>query len=75
MWVSFSENEQGMGILVDTFNEISRGKTYGEEWKMAVVCPICKNRGDVREPSNYTGVSLVRAVGKILFPPVFWPLY
>jgi hypothetical protein len=37
-----NENEQGMGILVDVFNRISRGKAYGEEWKMAVVCPIYK---------------------------------
>jgi len=69
MWKRFSENEQGMGILVDTFNKISRGKAYGEELKMAVACPIYKNKGSVREPNNYTGVSLLRAVGKIPPPP------
>ena len=56
MWKGLSENEQGMGVLVDAFNKIWRGKAYGEEWKMAVVCPICKNKGKAREPTNYTGV-------------------
>jgi hypothetical protein len=52
--------------------EYREGKAHGEEWKMAVVCPIYKNNGNVREPSNYIGVSLLRAVG--VFSPVFWPL-
>jgi hypothetical protein len=73
MWKSFNENEEGMGILVDIFSRISRGKAHGEEWKLAVVCPIYKNKGNVREPSNYIGVSLLRAVG-VFFSPVFWPL-
>jgi hypothetical protein len=66
MWKRFNGNEQGTGILVDVFSRISRGKAYGEEWKTAVVCPIYKNKGKLREASNYTGVSLLRAVR---FPP------
>jgi hypothetical protein len=73
MWKSFNENEQVMGILVDIFIRISTGKAYGEEWKMAVVCPIYKNEVKVRGPSNYFAVSSLRAVG-IFFPPVCRPL-
>jgi hypothetical protein len=72
MWKSFNENEQGVGILVAIFNRISRGKAYGEEWKIAVVCPIYKNKGKVREPNNYVAVSLLRAVG--FFPPQYFGL-
>jgi len=53
------------------FNKISREKVYCKESKMAVVCPIYKNKGKAREPSNYTAVSLLRAVGKFFFPQYF----
>jgi len=40
-------------------------KSYPEEWKMAIVCPICKTEGKIRENNYYRGVSLLPVAEKM----------
>jgi hypothetical protein len=48
LWEQISKNEKGMGILMDMFNNRMKGKACPKEWKMAVVCPMYKNKGKVK---------------------------
>lgn len=52
------------------YNKILGGKAYVKEWKMAVVCPVCKSKGKVRE--YCTEVPLLPAMGTVF--PVLWPV-
>jgi hypothetical protein len=52
-------------ILVRLFNKVKEGKDFPTYWKIAIVCPIFKGKGKIREPGNYRGIALLSALGKI----------
>ena len=41
-------------------------RRFPQQWKIATVIPLFKQRGDSESPSNYRPVSLLPAVGKIM---------
>ena len=52
-------------ILCKLFNNILDTGNFPEIWVKSVIVPVYK-KGDVDEPSNYRGISLVSHVGKFL---------
>jgi hypothetical protein len=47
------------------FNKIKNGKQFPLEWKMAIIHPIYKGKGNREKPGNYRGISLLSVCGKI----------
>jgi hypothetical protein len=64
-WKALCNGEQGIGMLTNMFNKIKNGKQFPFEWKMAIIHPIYKGRGNRGEPGNYRGISLLLVCGKI----------
>ena len=56
--------EKVVDILVEKFNEISKGGEVPEGWKVGQVVPVYK-KGDVDEVKNYRGVTLMDVDYKI----------
>ena len=52
--------------LTYIFNLSLNTLTFPDSWKSAVICPLFKNRGSRKDPSNYRPVSLLSAVGKTM---------
>jgi hypothetical protein len=44
---------------------ISSKRAFPKEWKTAQIQPICKGKGNQRQPGDYRGISLLPALGKI----------
>jgi hypothetical protein len=57
-WKVFCNGEQGIGILTNMFNK-SNGKQFPLQWKMAIIHPIYKGKGNREKPGNYGGISLL----------------
>ena len=51
-------------ILGKLFNNIINTGIYPELWIQSIIIPVFK-KGDVNEPKNYRGISLVSHVGKL----------
>jgi hypothetical protein len=51
-------------ILGKLFNNIINTGIYPELWVQSIIIPVFK-KGDVNEPKNYRGISLVSHVGKL----------
>jgi hypothetical protein len=51
-------------ILTKLFNMISSKRDFPKEWKTAQIQPICKGKGNQREPGDYRGISLLPYLGK-----------
>lgn len=52
-------------VLYQVFNKILDSGTYPPEWSVAMIHPIYKNKGDVRDPASYRGISLLPTLGKL----------
>lgn len=52
-------------ILTAFFNSLYNGSCYPELWKTAIIVPIHK-KGDLNNPTNYRGISLLPGLGKII---------
>ena len=38
---------------------------FPDEWKVAIVTPVFKQRGKADDPTNYRPISLLPAIGKV----------
>jgi len=56
---------QLMPIMLKLFNKILEQEQYPDAWKTGIIVPIYK-RGERNDPSNYRGITLRPAIGKIL---------
>jgi hypothetical protein len=56
------------------FNKVRNGKEFPLNWKIAIIHPIYKERGNCREPENYTGISLLSVSGKTSSRILAWRL-
>lgn len=52
-------------ILVKLFNVVLEHGCVPDVWGIGVIKPIYKNKGDVNNPDNYRGISLVSCLGKL----------
>ena len=51
-------------ILCKLFNKVLESKYFPEHWSHALIIPIHK-KGDVQNPDNYRGISLLSSLGKL----------
>ena len=56
--------EHILPFLVQLFNRIFDTGVYPSAWTSAIIAPLHKN-GDIDNPDNYRGVSLLRVAGKV----------
>ena len=52
-------------VIVKLFNVVLRCGHVPDTWGIGVIKPIFKNKGDVNNPDNYRGISLVSCLGKL----------
>ena len=57
--------EQGVRWLTTLFNVIFRTSKMPSEWRLSVVVPIYKNKGDAQSCSNYRGIKLLSHTMKL----------
>ena len=60
---AFSENHKH--LLTQTFNVVLLSGHVPNEWATGVIKPIYKNRGDINDPDNYRGITLLSCLGKL----------
>jgi hypothetical protein len=64
-WKIFCTVRGGIEILTNMFNKIKNGKEFPRDWKIAIIHPIYKGKGNRDKPGNYRGISFLSICGKI----------
>ena len=54
-----------MHLLTQTFNVVLLSGHIPTEWSTGVIKPIYKNKGDINDPDNYRGITLLSRLGKL----------
>lgn len=54
-----------MYFLCYFFNKILDTGHLPEEWFIGVIVPSYKNKGDIKDPHNYRGITLLRCLSKL----------
>ena len=52
-------------LYVLLFNKILDTGVFPAEWLVGVIVPLYKNKGDVHDPNNYRGITLLSCIGKL----------
>ena len=52
-------------IIVDLFNLILDTGYVPTEWGLGMIYPLYKNKGSVKDPDNYRGITLLSCTGKL----------
>ena len=52
-------------VILKFFNTVLNSGIVPEEWCIAVILPLYKNKGSKNDPDNYRGISLLSCVGKL----------
>ena len=60
---AFSEDH--LHLLTQTFNVVLLSGHIPKEWATGVIKPIYKNKGDIDDPDNYRGITLLSCLGKL----------
>ena len=60
---AFSESH--MGVLTKIFNIVLQSGHMPHEWVIGIIKPIYKNKGDINDPDNYRGITLLSCFGKL----------
>ena len=56
-WKALSS--KGVNILVELLNSIFMTETIPEEYRLSTLIPIFKNKEDIQECNNYSGINLM----------------
>ena len=64
---AFSESH--MSVLTKIFNIVLLSGHMPHEWVIGIIKPIYKNKGDINDPDNYRGITLLSCFG------IFLPQY
>uniref|UniRef100_A0A0N7ZBB2 Reverse transcriptase domain-containing protein n=1 Tax=Scylla olivacea TaxID=85551 RepID=A0A0N7ZBB2_SCYOL len=54
-----------LNLYVKFFNRILDTGYLPKEWLIGVIVPLYKNKGDVDDPHNYRGITLLSCLGKV----------
>jgi hypothetical protein len=52
MWKIFSITNDGIKILTSLFNKIKNNNEFPSDWKVAIIFPIYKGKGNPQESRN-----------------------
>ena len=58
-------SEKPLHLLTQTFNVVLLGGHIPNEWTTGVIKSIYKNKGDINDPDNYRGITLLSCLGKV----------
>jgi hypothetical protein len=47
------------------FNIVLKSGIIPESWTKGIIIPIFKKKGDIKDPSNYRGITLLSCIGKV----------
>ena len=62
---AFSESH--MSVLTKIFNIVSLSGHMPHEWVIGIINPIYKNKGNINDPDNYRGITLLSCNWKIVY--------
>ena len=60
---AFSESH--MSVLTKIFNIVLLSGHMPHEWVIGIIKPIYKSKGDINDPDNYRGITLLSCFGKL----------
>ena len=60
---AFSESH--MSVLTKIFNIVLLSGHMPHEWVIGIIKPIYKNKGDINDPDNYRGITLLSCFGQL----------
>jgi hypothetical protein len=64
-WKIFCTAKDLITILANMFNKIKNWKEFPLAWKIVIIYPIYKRKGNREKPGNYSGISLLSICGKL----------
>ena len=54
-----------LNVIVRYFNIVLESGIVPEDWCVGVIIPLYKNKGNIKDPDNYRGITLLSCVGKL----------
>lgn len=60
-----NSSDKLMPLYTYLFNKIMDEGKFPSEWKVGMIVPIYKHKGDINDPSNYRGITLLSCLGKL----------
>ena len=58
-------SDEVLAIVVKLFNVILNTGIIPEDWCIGMILPLYKNKGDINDPDNYRGITLLSCIGKL----------
>ena len=52
-------------LICSCFNLILDTGIVPDSWTVGLIVPIFKNKGDINDPDNYRGITLLSCIGKL----------
>ena len=56
---------QCLSLFTNFFNVILKSSKVPEDWTVAIIKPLFKQKGSIDDPNNYRGISLLSCFGKL----------
>ena len=64
-YLKYADNDCFLLIICKLFNVILESGVFPEVWTKGIILPIFKNKGDVNNPNNYRGITILSCFGKL----------
>ena len=58
-------SDQVLDIVVRLFNVVLNTGIIPDDWCIGMILPLYKNKGDINDPDNYRGITLLSCIGKL----------
>ena len=58
-------SNQVLNIFVRLFNVVLNTGIIPDDWCIGLILPLYKNKGDINDPDNYRGITLLSCIGKM----------
>ena len=56
---------KNLHVLRNLFNMVLESGEVPHDWLIGIIKPIYKNKGDINDPDNYRGITLLSCIGKL----------